>query len=159
MEHHDLAHRRWRTWPLDQTSLKHPNPYCTNMAQEHSQPTDRIKTAVNHSNCSSYSLFCFITSTNNVVVEHKVYIFIHFYNQGTILQGDDAECTALLRSNTLSPLSCTKPLCSSSSHLSLDTPLGICFHTTACSKICKSRIWLDRNVLESASQLASLLVC
>lgn len=46
----------------------------TNAAQEHIQPTDCIKTAVNHSNCSTYISLIYLTYTNNVYVNAWVHI-------------------------------------------------------------------------------------
>lgn len=72
MQHHDLVHGGLRIWPLDQTSLRHPNLCCTihhkHAPRAHS--AKRVHKNCSHLNCSGYSLFCYImfhlASGNNV---------------------------------------------------------------------------------------------
>lgn len=62
MEHHDLAHRRLRIWPMDQTSLGHHHLCC---AIHHKQAPRAHSAHRLHKNCgqsfgcSTYSIFLF----------------------------------------------------------------------------------------------------
>lgn len=62
MEHHDLAHRRLRIWPMDQTSLGHHHLCC---AIHHKQAPRAHSAHRLHKNsgqsfgCSTYSIFPF----------------------------------------------------------------------------------------------------
>lgn len=134
----------------------------TNMPQEHIQPTERIKTAVSHSNCSSYSSFYIGAMIRSSVLEM---LFDSVFTNKTCTSNRlcftmmaTARCCCATTPRHHWAVAAASPTCPSSERLFLPTPLDVCFHTCA-SATCNSRTRLDRNVPECALQLAPLLVC
>lgn len=111
MEHHDLAHKGLRIWPLDQTSLRHHNPCCT-IHHKHAPGAHSAHRA--HKNCSQsfklLKLFFILHWCHDPLLCAGDLIWLSFYKQNVHLQQvvfyDDGDSTVLLCNNTSSPLGC-----------------------------------------------------
>lgn len=77
MEHHDLAHRRLRIWPMDQTSPGHHHLCC---AIHHKQAPRAHSAHRLHKNsgqsfgCSTYSIFSFLLFQSFLKKKKKAFL-------------------------------------------------------------------------------------